>query len=151
MVVGRRWVEVWASNMSFLDIFPAYRELTARLSDSEALRVKADDDARYWRSMYDDQRQVAIDARAEATYALKAMSNWQSTLAGVPRPFPELPGPAYDPPIQSVEGDVTNVGNHRRNARDVQNEAIIASRAEAMKARRRAMNGNPEPDDARPS
>ncbi len=128
----------------FLELFPAYQNLKIRLSDSEALRVKSDDDARYWRSMYEEQRQISVDARAEATYALKAMSNWQSTLAGVPRPFPELPGPAYTAPDQP-EGPSSLTG--RRTAREAQMEQIAISRAEAMKARRRASMTNGEHHD----
>lgn len=123
--------------MKLLRFFEHFRILEAKIQTLEAERVKSDDEVRFWRSRAESAEIDRDKAHAEASYAMKAVANWQARLAGAPIVFNDLPGHVFEQ-TQATSTNWTPVEPHRRSMRDLQMEIVAKSRAAAAD-RRRAM------------
>ncbi len=126
--------------MWLLNLFP---DLRLKLEQAESARIKAEDEVRFWRGRADWAESDRDKARMDLASALKAISNWQSTMAGVPVPFPEITGalgmaPGMAPVMGSQEAPQRPT--EARSLRDLQREAVAKSRHAAFERRQETMN-----------
>jgi hypothetical protein len=110
------------------------------LDYAESMRIKAEDDARVWRSRCDWAEEDLKKARAELTTALKQQSNWQAMMTGAPHvPFPDVQAPPPTPePVVNSNGAPLSIRSG--SMRDLQRTAVLKSRMAAYERARAARN-----------
>jgi hypothetical protein len=104
-----------------------YRSLPARLAESESARIKAEDDARFWRGKVEVWEQIAQKALDDKDQTFKLLVDWQSErMTGVqifgtgPRlPREPLPGDREpEQPPQMGRRLMRDIVNEFRTSRD---------------------------------
>lgn len=105
----------------FLSLFQAYRDFEAELAECAARAIKAEDKVREWQAKWEQ----AIDERTAAWMKLSELEQWKADLASHSEAT-EQPQPL------------------RRTARELQQEANIAARKDALERRRKLMSTVPE-------
>lgn len=118
----------------FLRLFSRYRELEAQIAEAASARISAEDDKRYWRSRAEIAESERDKVRASFEYSLKQIANFEAHRAGAPCvPFPDVFKTMPSPP-EPVQPNTPTVPL-RRNARELQQEAVQRSRQTAADRR----------------
>lgn len=114
--------------MRFLRWLPQYRALEAQLQESTSARIVAEDRVREYRAKCESAESERDKARAENSYLMKAVADWQAISAGQLPIFNVVP---VSPRSEDSEA-MRQAAPVRRSARDVQFERNMQARKAAM-------------------
>lgn len=97
---------VTEAQLSFLSLFPQYRSLEARLSESDRGRIAAEDRERAWQARCEIAEGQRDKAESKAERAHKVNANWMAAHFGsnvVPHPDVYVPPAREEDPIVDAE------------------------------------------------